>query len=244
MSVSDRPKSEGESQRYYDTFAAIYDNERHTGYHRWLDERTVALLDPLVAGREVLEVGCGTGLLLHEVNRRARRAVGVDLSPGMLEGARRRGLDVHEGSATALPFADGSFDVAYSFKVLAHVPDLGKAFAEMARVVRPGGHVVAELYNTRSLRYAIRRLRPAFSVGAGTDEKDIFTRFYSEPELERLLPAELRVARTHGFRVATVVPGVFKLPGVGPLWARLEDSLSASPLHKFAGFLVLIAHRV
>ncbi len=243
MSLSDQVRDERNNQRYYDTFAATYDNQRHDGYHRWLDARTIELLSPYVAGRDVLEVGCGTGLLLHGVSQLARRAFGVDLSDGMLARARQRGLEVVQGSATELPFADASFDVAYSFKVLSHVPDLEKAFAEVARVVRPGGVALLELYNTRSLRYAIRRLRPAFSVGAGTDEKDVFTRFYSEAELVRRLPPTLTLRQTHGFRVATVMPGAFRVPGFGPLWARAEDALSASPLHKLAGFLVLVLDR-
>ena len=51
----------------------------------------------------------------------------------------------------------GSVDVAYSFKVLAHIPDIAGAMAEMARVVRPGGWVIAEFYNRRSLRRFVKK---------------------------------------------------------------------------------------
>src|SRR5438034_588830 len=83
-------------------------------------------------------------LVLERIQRFARSARGVDLSPGMLERARGRGLDVLEGSVTELPFPDESFDVTCSFKVLAHVPEVERALSEMLRVTRRGGHVVAE----------------------------------------------------------------------------------------------------
>ena len=242
-SISDQPRSEAENQRYYDTFAAQYEAHRHDGYHRWLDTRTVSLLDPLVRGRETLEVGCGTGLLLKEVHGLAARARGIDLSDGMLDHARRRGLDDVQGSATALPFDDHAFDVVYSFKVLAHVPDLRTAFSEMTRVCRPGGRLVLELYNKRSARYWIRKLRAPGAVGQDTDEQDVFTRFYDEAELRDMLPPGVTVERIEGLRVATVLPQVFRLPAVGPAWAGLEDLLSRSPLRRFAGFLVLVLRK-
>ena len=232
------------SRDYYDTFSHIYEAERHEGYHRWLDERTVALLRRHVTGKDVLEVGCGTGLLLRDVAKNARRAVGVDLSHGMLKPSHERGLDVIQGSATSLPFADQSFDVVYSFKVLAHVPDLAMAMSEMARVLRPGGLAICEFYNKHSLRYAIRRLRPAGQIGAGTTEEDVHTRFHGASELLALMPPSLKLEKTAGLRVATVFPQVFKLPGVGPVWERLEDGLAKTPLHRLAGFLILMLRRI
>ena len=138
------------SRGYYNAFAAQYEDDRHHGYHHWLDERSADLVRTYAADSEVLEVGCGTGLILNRVAPIARRAVGLDLSPGMLQVARARGLDVIEGTATQLPFEDATFDLVYSFKVLAHVPDLAQAFTEMARVVRPGGRLVLEFYNRQS----------------------------------------------------------------------------------------------
>src|SRR6188472_1855648 len=122
--TSDR---DANSRAYYDDFSTGYERERHRGYHALLDELELGVVDPLVRGAEVLEVGCGTGLILEKLARTARRAEGVDLSPGMLDLARKRGLDVREGSATELPYADDSFDVVLSFKVLAHVPEIERA---------------------------------------------------------------------------------------------------------------------
>src|SRR5262245_50803943 len=135
-----------DTRAYYDEFARAYERHRRPndpgGYHALVDDLEIDLTRRYGEGRDVLECGCGTGLLLERIAAFARKASGIDLSPGMLEHARARGLDVREGSVTALPFEDASFDVTCSFKVLAHVPDIGKALAEMARVTRPGGVVL------------------------------------------------------------------------------------------------------
>ena len=120
------------ARRYYDDFSASYDDGRDRGYHALIDELEIGIVKPLAAGARVLEAGCGTGLILDHLTRVAREAVGVDLSPGMLSKARERGLRVVQGSVTALPFADESFDLTCSFKVLAHVPELDRALEEMA----------------------------------------------------------------------------------------------------------------
>jgi ubiquinone/menaquinone biosynthesis C-methylase UbiE len=97
---------------------------------------------PFAQGR-VLEVGCGTGLLLQRLAARGN-AVGVDLSAGMLSkaaarlGERRTG-NVVRADAQRLPFKDGSFDSVVSTFALTAVPDLDAALAEMARVIREGG---------------------------------------------------------------------------------------------------------
>src|SRR3954470_16147511 len=141
-----------DNRSYYDEFAGWYERERHLPYHRMVDDLEVELVERYGAGKDVLEVGCGTGLILERVAGFARSAVGVDLSSGMLERASQRGLRVAQGSATNLPIADATIDVAFSFKVLAHVSDIEGAMRELARVVRPGGWVLAEFYNARSLR--------------------------------------------------------------------------------------------
>jgi len=65
---------------------------------------------------------------------------------------------VVQGSVTDIPFPDARFDVVYSFKVLAHVERIREALAEMARVLRPGGYLLAEFYNPLSLRGLIKAM--------------------------------------------------------------------------------------
>ena len=185
----------GDTRAYYDEFSHAYERHRHDprGYHALLDELEVDLTERYGSGRDVLECGCGTGLLLERIARFARTAKGIDLSPGMLEKARERGLDVREGSVTSLPFDDASFDVTCSFKVLAHVPDIGKALAEMARVTRRGGVVIAEFYNPLSLRALAKRLGGPGKISDSTRESAVYTRMDAPWVIPRLLPPGMHV---------------------------------------------------
>ncbi len=231
------------TRAYYDDFARHYDEGRDRGYHRLVDELEAGVVLPLAEGRQVLEVGCGTGLVLERVAAVAAEARGIDLSPGMLARARARGLVVDEGSATALPYADASFDLTYSFKVLAHVPELDRALAEMARVTRPTGHVVFELYNRRSLRYLARRLAGSRRIGEGHEEKDIVTRWMTPSEIQAAAPRGTIVESLVGVRIVTPAAALHRVPIVGGFTRRLERALSRSPLARFGGFLVVVARR-
>lgn len=97
-----------------------------------------------VAPRRVLEVGCGEGELSERVQSELdAEVVALDQSPRMVELTRSRGVDARVGDVQDLPFADGSFDVAIPAWMLYHVPDLDLALRELARVLRPGGRLVA-----------------------------------------------------------------------------------------------------
>ena len=101
-----------------------------------IDDLEFDLLREYARDADVLEVGCGTGLILEKAAEVASRAVGVDISDGMLEQARERGLEVAQADASeSLPFEDESFDLVYSFKVLAHIEDIDAALQEMAREI-------------------------------------------------------------------------------------------------------------
>lgn len=233
-----------DNREYYDAFSEGYDRGRDRGYHKLIDDQAAAIVGRYAAGKQVLEVGCGTGLILQRVTAMAGSAVGVDLSPGMLRAARARGLAVQEGSATELPFADESFDVSYSFKVLAHIPDWDRCLSEMVRVTRPGGHIIVDIYNRHSLRWLIKRVWGARRTSAEFDEHAISTRFWSPAEAVRHLPEKTRVVSTAGIRITTPHPVVCRLPVVGALHARLEWALMDSPLAGLAGFYVLVLERL
>jgi len=239
------PNDEARARRYYDAFAESYEARRdgRGRYHDLLDALEIELAAPYVEGREVLEVGCGTGLLLRRFAELAKRAVGVDLSPGMLEHARARGLDVREGSATKLPFPDASFDAAVSFKTLPHVPDLRRALAEMARVVRPGGVLIAELYNPRSVRHAIKRFLPAGRVASGT-ERDVLVRFDDREDLIRALPARCAIERARGIRTVVPAAAALEIPLLGPALERAERRVADSSFaERYGGFVAWVIRR-
>ncbi len=230
------------TKAYYDEFAERYEAKRDGrdpgGYHDLLDELEVGFVKRFGKGRDVLEVGCGTGLLLRSIASFARSAKGVDLSPGMLELARARGLDVVEASATSLPFPDASFDVACSFKVLAHVKEIHTALREMARVVRPGGVVLAELYNPISMRGLAKRLGPAGAISANKDESEVYTRFDAPWDVPRLVPPSLHLVASRGVRIFIPAAQVLGIPVVGPILKTAERLLCDSPFRYLGGFWI------
>lgn len=229
-----------DNETYYDEFAEWYEKERHDGYHAFIDRLETNLILPHSAGKEVLEIGCGTGLILQRVASVAERAVGMDLSAGMLEHARKRGLEVVKADATDLPFEDESFDLVYSFKVLAHVQEIDLALREMVRVTRPGGRLILEFYNRLSLRYLAKRLAGPGKISNQTDEAAVFTRWDSPMDLTRRLPYDVRIVERHGVRVLTPAARFHRMPVVAPLLQKAETHAASNPLLKyFGGFLVL-----
>jgi ubiquinone/menaquinone biosynthesis C-methylase UbiE len=93
---------------------------------------------------DLLEVGCGPGEAAERIGRElGARVVAVDLSPRMVDLARARGVDARVGNVQELPFEEESFDCALAAWMLFHASDLERALSELARVVRPGGRLVA-----------------------------------------------------------------------------------------------------
>jgi SAM-dependent methyltransferase len=94
--------------------------------------------------RRVLEVGGGEGELGERVLKElGAEVIGIDQSERMVELQRARGIDARVGDVQELPFADGEFDVAVAAWMLYHVRDIDRGLSELARVVRPGGRLVA-----------------------------------------------------------------------------------------------------
>jgi SAM-dependent methyltransferase len=150
---------------------------------------------------------------------------------------------VAQGDATAIPFAAERFDVVCSFKVLPHVRDLKGALAEMSRVLRPGGHLLLEFYNRRSLRTAVKRLKRPTAVADDVTDEEVYTRYDTIESFIATLPPGLRVVGTHGIRIATPAAFVHDLPVARSLFAFLERMLCDSPLHRFAGFVQVVARK-
>ena len=94
--------------------------------------------------QKVLEVGGGEGELAERIrDELGAEVIGVDQSERMVELQRSKGIDARVGDIQKLPFADGEFDVAVAAWMLYHVPDLDRGLAEIARVLKPGGRLVA-----------------------------------------------------------------------------------------------------
>lgn len=92
----------------------------------------------------VLEVGCGTGELAVRIRDEVGVAVvAIDISPRMVELTSARGIEARVGDVQSLPFDDEEFDCAVAAWVLYHAPNVDRGIAELARVLRPGGRLVA-----------------------------------------------------------------------------------------------------
>lgn len=235
-------RDEAAIRSYYNEFAERYESKRRThnpdGYHALIDDLEIDYALRFGKGLDLLEVGCGTGLILEQLASHCRSAKGVDLSPGMLEKATERGLDAILGSATELPFPDASFDVVCSFKVLAHVPDIEKAMAEMLRVTRPRGYVLAEFYNPYSFRALAKRIGPAGAISAKTREDAVYTRFDAPSEIHRLLPSGSQIVDARGVRIVTPVASAMRVPVLRSVLRKLEWKLCDSRMAMFGGFYI------
>jgi SAM-dependent methyltransferase len=99
-------------------------------------------------GTRLLDVGCGTGMLLQLAVERGAVPAGIDVTPELLAIARDRlpGADLREGDMETLPWDDASFDAVTGVNAFQFAGDPGKALAEAARVLRPGGTLVASLF--------------------------------------------------------------------------------------------------
>jgi len=232
-----------QSQAYYDDFSTAYERPRGEGYHRMIDDLEMDVMLPLCGGKRVLEVGCGTGLILSRIATHASEAVGMDLSKGMLRSAHERGLSVAVASATELPFPDNSFDLVCSFKVLAHVPDIRKALAEITRVTKPGGRMALEFYNPWSVRYLAKRLAGPQPISDGRTEADVYTRWDSPLELPKLFPAGVQIEGMRGVRVFTPAAFVHRVPMLRDVLALAERRAVDSPFRYFGGFLIVLARK-
>ena len=117
---------------------------------RWWARRVEGELIPwgvgsVELGEDLLEIGPGFGATTQVLARRAGRLRVLELDPGYCERLRRKlggEVEVTQGDATKMPFADASFSGAVCFTMLHHIPSAelqDRAFAEVARVLRPGG---------------------------------------------------------------------------------------------------------
>ena len=238
-----REGSEQRARQYYDDFSRSYERERGHGYHQMIDDLELQVTAPYARGARVLELGCGTGLILARVAEIADQVVGIDLSEGMAQHARERGLDVRIGSVCDLPFDDDEFDLTYSFKVLAHIPDIDAALREAARVTRPGGHLLLEFYNPWSLRYLAKKVAGPQPIGDDRTEADIFTRWDSPRAIPKLLPPNVELVNYRGVRVLTPFAAVHRIPWLARRLSLAELLAGRSLLRYFGGFLIAVLRR-
>jgi len=147
-------KDEAKAGSYYDRIARFYDlTFKVNGYGRSLDQYFENHPLPVSRGAKILDAGCGTGLLTLALLRSIRCPVSItalDLSSTSVAAARKalyyssgrkRDVTFTQGNLLCLPFADESLDLVVTAGALEYVP-LADGITELARVIRPGGHLL------------------------------------------------------------------------------------------------------
>lgn len=171
-----------ETRVEYEEFFQRYDDFRYS-----LEPHIIKNLDRIdFAGKRVLEIGLGQGADAEKIVQRGGIYNGADLTEESIKRVKMRfklrGLPferIEQASALELPFEDSSFDFVFSHGVLHHIPEIGKAQAEIARVLKPNGRLIAMLYAKWSLNYLIsisiaRRLGLLAMYGLGAKARGIY----------------------------------------------------------------------
>jgi malonyl-CoA O-methyltransferase len=135
----------------YRLWAPQYEAETAVSY---LEDRLVAALTVPIAGRVLLDAGCGVGRRLRRTP--ARLAIGVDAVPEMLQSSDRA-APLAAADLRALPFATASFDIVWCRLVIGHIQELDATYAELARVCRAGGTIVITDFHPDAVAAGHRR---------------------------------------------------------------------------------------
>ena len=135
----------------------------------------------------VLEVGCGPGEAAERIGREVGAdIVAIDSSERMVELARARGVEAQLGDVQSLPFPDGAFDCALAAWMLYHVPNVDQALGELARVLRPGGRLVAvtnHLDHLRELRELVGLEENLLTPFSGENGEALLRNHFAEVEV-------------------------------------------------------------
>ncbi|MEX2426002.1 MAG: class I SAM-dependent methyltransferase [Thermomicrobiaceae bacterium] len=150
----------------YDPLTAVFFGP---AWHNW--RRTVI---PFVGNGPVLEIACGTGQLLPELNSRSSLVVGIDYSDSMLRPARRRVIrsgveaEIVQADARRIPFVDGTFETVVSTFPASFLAN-ESTLDEIARVLRPGGRLVV-VVSARFTNFQWRRplIHPILRLAYGS----------------------------------------------------------------------------
>ncbi|MHC1783308.1 MAG: class I SAM-dependent methyltransferase [Anaerolineaceae bacterium] len=158
--MSDNPNRHIYERVYTEKNVAL--NNAKNSYDRWLINFYFSIIEKYGAGKDVMDLCCGTGSLLLPKLYLMKSAVGIDFSSTMLNSLQKgitdstpANLKLVLGDANYLPLDDNIFDFVYSITSLYHIPNVEKAITETARVLRPGGFAALELGNLNSINTVV-----------------------------------------------------------------------------------------
>jgi ubiquinone/menaquinone biosynthesis C-methylase UbiE len=181
-----------------------YERQRHdnlaTSYHDFFTPVTLLAAQHLLkaahvrAGIDILDVATGPGSLAAEAKKAGARPVGVDLSSGMIELAKKSysGIDFHVADVEHLPFNDGSFDAVVCNFALGHFPHPEAATSECVRTLKAGGRIALSWWDDPAKQRIQGLFREAITEIGATLPPDVpkgysILRFADSNEFHRLL---------------------------------------------------------
>ena len=229
-------RDEYADERGLSTRIALYGRAKRGGDARDAVFAAVAEANP----QRVLEVGCGQGELAERIQCELGADVAaIDSSPRMVELTRRRGIDAELADAVALPFADGLFDCAVAAWVLYHVRDLDRVVAELHRVLRPGGRLVAATNGIRHLEEMWRLV--------GLDKPSAKTTFHGgngSEILGRMFPS-VETRKVEGHVVFGDRAAVVDYINASIIYKHLAERVPAlnEPLRARASATIFVGHK-
>ncbi|MFP3867992.1 MAG: class I SAM-dependent methyltransferase [Desulfobacteraceae bacterium] len=231
---------------------AEYFDKQVAAYERWyttplgqladqVEKQAVFALLPDLAGRRVLDAGCGTGNFSLALARRGARVVGLDRAAAMQLTARQKARKQDQellwvrGHLSRLPFAGASFDGVACILALDFVAERQAALQELVRVLRPSGFLLLAVLNRYSLWTLKRTVRAWFIPSLWRQ-----VHFLSRRDLERLLLQQPELTKPQWEQAIYFPPLKFpRLVGYYPHLEKLGKKLSP-PL---AAFLAVVAYK-
>lgn len=159
--IAKQKEEASDIQQFFDEMAVGRDEKIQSNpvieYEQQVRSDTVLSLLAPGPNEKILDVGCGNARDILPLVAAGARVVGVDISAGMVEEARRglaaagiAGVELRVGDCTQLEFPDGEFDKVLCSEVIEHIPDAPKALREIWRVLKPGGRLVLSTPNPSS----------------------------------------------------------------------------------------------
>jgi ubiquinone/menaquinone biosynthesis C-methylase UbiE len=194
----------------YDSFAEAYSADNEVNLYNAYYERPATLaLAGDVAGRRILDAGCGSGPLFAALRDRGAIVTGFDSSAGMLKLARRRLGDdadlVVADLGRPLPFPDDAFDDVVASLVLHYLEDWTAPLAELRRVLKPGGRLIASVNHPIHGHPLIRPSVDYWATYLWSDEITTLSgQSYVLANWHRPLPAMVDAFVAAGFRISSI----------------------------------------
>ncbi|HXG92495.1 MAG TPA: methyltransferase domain-containing protein [Blastocatellia bacterium] len=189
-----------------------WDAARYDGGHSFVWKYGAGVIEFLAPreGEQILDIGCGTGHLTAEIARRGARVVGIDISPAMLEQARKSYPDLQFELMNATNFRfDESFDAIFSNAAIHWIKDQDSLTESISRALKAGGRFVAEFGGKGNLRAVKAALHRAIEAAGYTVSEEAAFRYYpSVGEYATLLEHHrLSVRKAYHFERPTALEG-------------------------------------